>query len=44
MKRFVVGFFIIVGNTLAYLFPPLVGERPYTGPDVTSLYGPCPPL
>lgn len=30
----------IIATTLSYLFPPLVGERPYTGPD-NNLSGKC---
>lgn len=34
--------FVIIANTLAYLFPPLVGPRPYH--EDPPYYGPCPPL
>jgi hypothetical protein len=39
MKRILV----IIAETLAYLFPPLVGPRPYNGPEAPYI-GPCPPL
>jgi hypothetical protein len=42
MKRIFVGFWLVVGNTLSYLFPPLVGPRPYN--ETPPYFGPCPPL